>query len=266
MKNSEIIQLTDNELIERAEEEKTILSKLKMNHAVSPLDNPHKISYSRRTLARIFTEIQKRNLDLLEVQIQIETVYLMVFNEARLDALEAAEKIRQEKQDIIFSLIQEMAIIQDASLLSLKMLQGLPLEKISDANIIYYRIHISLIKEIKDISELQKIINYANENLYSPIIEKMSFTDTNNAPQLLSGELTFEKAHFEELISSYHLYFSNEDRTDVTLIKKIPKTEDLKFTFTDTPLPEGMTHFLILTANEKEAQDGLSIEIDDLKE
>ena len=62
MKNSEIIQLTDNELIERADEQKTILAKLKMNHAVSPLDNPHKISYSRRTLARIFTEIQKRNL------------------------------------------------------------------------------------------------------------------------------------------------------------------------------------------------------------
>ena len=62
MKNSEIIQLTDKELIERADEEKIILTKLKLNHAVSPLDNPNKITYSRRTLARILTEIHKRKI------------------------------------------------------------------------------------------------------------------------------------------------------------------------------------------------------------
>ena len=62
MKNSEIIQLTDKELVERLEEEKAILVKLRLNHAVSPLDNPHKISNSKRTIARLNTEIRKREL------------------------------------------------------------------------------------------------------------------------------------------------------------------------------------------------------------
>ena len=62
MKNSEIIQLSDKELIERAGEEKAILTKLKLNHAVSPLDDPNKIAYSRRTIARILTEVHKRKL------------------------------------------------------------------------------------------------------------------------------------------------------------------------------------------------------------
>ena len=63
MKNSEIIQLTDKELLERLDEEKTILIKLKLNHSVSPLDNPHKISGSRRDIARLNTEIRKRELN-----------------------------------------------------------------------------------------------------------------------------------------------------------------------------------------------------------
>ncbi|MCF8370483.1 MAG: 50S ribosomal protein L29 [Bacteroidales bacterium] len=62
MKNSEIIQLTNKELIERMDEEKAILTKLKLNHAVSPLDNPHKISNSRRNIARMKTEIRQREM------------------------------------------------------------------------------------------------------------------------------------------------------------------------------------------------------------
>lgn len=63
MKNSEIIQLTNKELIERMDEEKAILTKLKLNHAVSPLDNPHKISNSRRDIARMKTEIRQREMN-----------------------------------------------------------------------------------------------------------------------------------------------------------------------------------------------------------
>ena len=63
MKNSEIIQLTNKEILERLDEEMTILTKLKLNHAVSPLDNPHKISGSRRNVARLKTEIRKRELN-----------------------------------------------------------------------------------------------------------------------------------------------------------------------------------------------------------
>ena len=63
MKNSEIVQLTNKELTERLGEEKAILVKLRLNHAVSPLDNPHKLTYSKRNIARLNTEIRKRELN-----------------------------------------------------------------------------------------------------------------------------------------------------------------------------------------------------------
>jgi large subunit ribosomal protein L29 len=62
MKNSEIIQFTNKELLERLDEETAMLTKLKLNHAVSPLDNPHKISNSRRDIARMKTEIRQREM------------------------------------------------------------------------------------------------------------------------------------------------------------------------------------------------------------
>ncbi len=40
MKNSEVRELSDKELLERIENEKETLVRMKLNHAVSPLDNP----------------------------------------------------------------------------------------------------------------------------------------------------------------------------------------------------------------------------------
>jgi large subunit ribosomal protein L29 len=60
MKNSELIELTDKELNERLDNEKDYLLRLKLNHAISPLDNPMKIKESRRNIARIRTEVSKR--------------------------------------------------------------------------------------------------------------------------------------------------------------------------------------------------------------
>jgi large subunit ribosomal protein L29 len=37
--------------------------KLKLNHAVSPLENPHKITDYRKTIARLRTEIRNRQLE-----------------------------------------------------------------------------------------------------------------------------------------------------------------------------------------------------------
>lgn len=51
------------ELIERLEEEQKHLTLLKLNHAVSPLDNPHQISANRRTIARLKTELRKRETE-----------------------------------------------------------------------------------------------------------------------------------------------------------------------------------------------------------
>lgn len=62
MKTSEIRELTTKELQERIEAEKLMLTKLKINHAISPLDNPMKIRHTRRDIARMLTELKKRQL------------------------------------------------------------------------------------------------------------------------------------------------------------------------------------------------------------
>ena len=63
MKNSEITQLTTKELEERINDEKNLLTRIKLNHTISPLDNPMKIKESRRLLARLLTEMRKRELE-----------------------------------------------------------------------------------------------------------------------------------------------------------------------------------------------------------
>jgi large subunit ribosomal protein L29 len=63
MKQNVITELSTPELLERLEEEKKHLNKLKMNHAVSPLDNPNKIVEFKKTIARLKTEIRKRELE-----------------------------------------------------------------------------------------------------------------------------------------------------------------------------------------------------------
>lgn len=63
MKNSEIRELTTKELEERIDTENTHLIRLKLNHAVSPLDNPLKIKEARKNIARMKTELRKRELN-----------------------------------------------------------------------------------------------------------------------------------------------------------------------------------------------------------
>ena len=63
MKTSEIRQLSTPDLVERIDTEKTMLVRLKLNHAISPLDNPHKIKQARVTIARLITELRSRELN-----------------------------------------------------------------------------------------------------------------------------------------------------------------------------------------------------------
>ncbi len=60
MKKEDIRELTTDELRLRLSEEKTQYSKLKMNHAISPIENPLKIRITRRGIAMIQTELTKR--------------------------------------------------------------------------------------------------------------------------------------------------------------------------------------------------------------
>ncbi len=63
MKQEVIIELSTPELIERLDEESKQLVKLKLNHAVSPLENPNKIRVYRKTIARLSTELRRRELE-----------------------------------------------------------------------------------------------------------------------------------------------------------------------------------------------------------
>lgn len=60
MKPSEIREFTDKELEERIETEQSQLTQLRLNHAVSPLDNPNKIKAARKNVARMKTELNAR--------------------------------------------------------------------------------------------------------------------------------------------------------------------------------------------------------------
>ena len=55
--------MTTGEIIERLDEEKRQITKLKLNHAVSPLENPNKIRAYRKTIARLQTELRFRDLN-----------------------------------------------------------------------------------------------------------------------------------------------------------------------------------------------------------
>ena len=62
MNQADIKQLSTDDLRERIKEEKDTLTKLKLNHAVSPIENPAKITFSRKTIARLSTELRSREL------------------------------------------------------------------------------------------------------------------------------------------------------------------------------------------------------------
>jgi large subunit ribosomal protein L29 len=63
MEQQVIIELSTPELQERLEQEIIQLQKLKLNHAVSPIENPNKIREYKRTIARLKTEIRKRAIE-----------------------------------------------------------------------------------------------------------------------------------------------------------------------------------------------------------
>jgi large subunit ribosomal protein L29 len=60
MKKSQITELSTEELLDRISEEKAQFNRLKLSHAVSPIESPSKINHSRKTIARLLTENAKR--------------------------------------------------------------------------------------------------------------------------------------------------------------------------------------------------------------
>ncbi len=62
MKQEVIQEFSTDELKERLEEERKQMTRLRLNHAVSPLENPNKIKEYRKTIARMVTELRNREL------------------------------------------------------------------------------------------------------------------------------------------------------------------------------------------------------------
>jgi large subunit ribosomal protein L29 len=63
MKISEIKELSTPDLLERIDTERTMLVRMKLNHAITPLDNPLKVHEVKRTIARLLTELRTRELN-----------------------------------------------------------------------------------------------------------------------------------------------------------------------------------------------------------
>ena len=61
MKSAEIKEMSVQDLQERIAAEKMNLAQLKMQHAVSPVENPSIIKKSRRDIARMLTILGQKN-------------------------------------------------------------------------------------------------------------------------------------------------------------------------------------------------------------
>ena len=63
MKVQEIKNLDTKELAEKLESAQANLNQLKLNHQISPLENPSQIKSARRDIARMKTELHQRELN-----------------------------------------------------------------------------------------------------------------------------------------------------------------------------------------------------------
>lgn len=61
MKAQVLTDMPLNEIQDLLLTERDRLVKMKMSHAVSPMENPMQIKFARRTVARIMTEMSRRN-------------------------------------------------------------------------------------------------------------------------------------------------------------------------------------------------------------
>ncbi len=63
MEYQDIKNMTEKELHLTLRDERAQLQKVRFSHAVSPVENPHKIRVARKTIARFLTEINRRRVE-----------------------------------------------------------------------------------------------------------------------------------------------------------------------------------------------------------
>ena len=63
MKIKEVRELESKALTEKLENAVAALNQMKLNHNITPLENPSQIKVARRDIARIKTELRQRELN-----------------------------------------------------------------------------------------------------------------------------------------------------------------------------------------------------------
>ena len=63
MKTSEIIELSSAEILERIDANQDSLTRMKMNHAISQLENPQVLVNLRKDIARLKTILRQREIN-----------------------------------------------------------------------------------------------------------------------------------------------------------------------------------------------------------
>lgn len=63
MKMTEIKELADKDLREKLEQTEAVLKQIKLNHQITPLENPSEIKKTRRDIARMKTVLRQRELN-----------------------------------------------------------------------------------------------------------------------------------------------------------------------------------------------------------
>jgi len=63
MKATEIRELSTKEIEEKIQVEQEALNKMKLNHVITPLDNPNQIKEAKKTIARLKTILRERELN-----------------------------------------------------------------------------------------------------------------------------------------------------------------------------------------------------------
>lgn len=63
MKATEIRELSTKEIEEKIQVEQENLNKMKLNHVITPLENPNQLKETRKTIARLKTILRERELN-----------------------------------------------------------------------------------------------------------------------------------------------------------------------------------------------------------
>ena len=63
MKVAEVKEMTTKEILEKVDMERSLLERMRLNHAVSPLENPAKLKEVRKGIARMLTILRQREIN-----------------------------------------------------------------------------------------------------------------------------------------------------------------------------------------------------------